>query len=180
MYYCRGDTDRIMSISQYLETVKPYLFALIDEKKNISSQKIQLVIAVNLIHLTKSDWITFYVKSKNIVTNPSDKTEEILYQLYESLLKHFDDKLMICRTDSSYVYESIEGLDIHFHKIDLRRGSQHIPSPEGVLAKKAVVNPKNKKDSYCFAYATTLAIYHREIGKHLDRISNKLLILQKN
>ena len=40
---------------------------------------------------------------------------------------------------------------------------------------KAVVNPKNKKDNYCFAYATTIAIYHKEIGKHLDRISNKLL-----
>ena len=119
MYSCRGDKDRTMSISQYLDTVKSYLFALIDEKKNISSQKIQLVIAVNLIHLTKNYRITFYVKSKNIVTNPSDKTEEILYQLYDSLLKYFDDKLMICRTDSN-VYESIEGLDIHFHKIDFR------------------------------------------------------------
>ena len=116
MYSCRGDKDRIMSISQYLDTVKSYLFALIDEKKNLSSQKIQLVRAVNLIHLTKNDRITFYIKSKNIVTNSSDKTEEILYQLYDSLLKYFEDKLMICRTDSSYVYESIEGLDIHFHK----------------------------------------------------------------
>ena len=41
--------------------------------------------------------------------------------------------------------------------------------------KKAVVNPKNKKDNYCYAYATVIAIYHQEIGKHLDRISNKLL-----
>ena len=119
MYSCRGDKDRTMSISQYLDTVKSYLFALIDEKKNISSQKIQLVIAVNLIHLTKNYRITFYVNSKNIVTNPSDKTEEKLYQLYDSLLKYFDDKLMICRTDSN-VYESTEGLDIHFHKIDFR------------------------------------------------------------
>ena len=44
-----------------------------------------------------------------------------------------------------------------------------------VTNKKAVVNPENKKDNYCFAYATTIAIYHKEIGKHLDRISNKLL-----
>ena len=163
-----------MSISQYLDTVKPYSFVLIDEKKNISSQKIQLVIALNLIHLTKSDRITFYVKSKDIVTNPSDETEEILYQLYDSLLKYFDDKLMICRADSRYVHDGIEGLNIHFHKIDLRRGSSYIPSPTWLQFKKAIVNPKNKKDNYCFAYATTIAIYHQEIGKHLDRISNKL------
>ena len=35
---------------------------------------------------------------------------------------------MICITDSSYVYASVEGLDIHFHKIDLRRGSSYIPT----------------------------------------------------
>ena len=174
MYSCRGDKDSYMSISNYLDTVKPYLFALIDEK-NTSSQKVQLVIAVNLIHLTKSDRITFYVKSKNITTAPSDKTDEIIYQLYDSLFKYFEDKLMICRTDSRHVYESIEGIDIHFHKIDLRRGSSYIPSPQWLKAKKAVVNPKNKKDNYCFAYATTIAIYHKEIGRDLDRISNKLL-----
>ena len=174
MYSCRGDKDSYMSISNYLDTVKPYLFALIDEK-NTSSQKVQLVIAVNLIHLTKSDRITFYVKSKNITTAPSDKTDEIIYQLYDSLFKYFEDKLMICRTDSCHVYESIEGIDIHFHKIDLRRGSSYIPSPQWLKAKKAVVNPKNKKDNYCFAYATTIAIYHKEIGRDLDRISNKLL-----
>ena len=83
MYSCRGDKDRYMSISQYLDTVKPYLLALINEKRNISSKKIQLFITVNLIHLTKRDRITFYIKSKNIVTNQSDKTEEILYQLYD-------------------------------------------------------------------------------------------------
>ena len=126
-----------MSISQCLERVKQYPFALIDEKKNISSQKMQLVIAVNLIHLTRSDRITFYVKSKKITTCPSDKTEKILYQLYDSLLKYFEDKLMICRTDSSYVYESIEGLDIHFHKTDLGRGSLYIPSPEWKSSSKS-------------------------------------------
>ena len=41
--------------------------------------------------------------------------------------------------------------------------------------KKATVIPKNKNDNYCFAYAITIAIYHNEIGKNLNRISNKLL-----
>ena len=82
---------------------------------------------------------------------------------------------MICRTDSSYIFESIEGLDIHFHKIDLKRGNSYIPSPTWLQFKKAIVIPKNKNDNYCFAYAITIAIYHNEIGKNLNRISNKLL-----
>ena len=174
MYSCRGDKDKTMYITEYLDKIRSYLFALIDEKENSSSQKIQLVISINLIHLTKSGRITFYVKSKNIVSHPSDKSEDILYQLYDSLLKYFNDKLMICRADSSYVFESIEVFDKYFHKIDLKRGSSYIPSPTWLQFRKAIVNPKYKNDNYCFAYAITIAIYHNEIGKNLNRISNKL------
>ena len=129
MYTCRGDKNKDMYITNYLEKVKPYLIVLIDKKK-ISNQKIQLDIAINLIHLSKSDTITFYVKSKNIECYPSDNSEDILNQLFDSLLKYFNDKLLICRTDSSYVFQSVEGLSIHFHKIDLKRGSSYIPTPK--------------------------------------------------
>ena len=158
-----------MYITKYLEKVKLHLIALIDEKKTFS-HKMQLVIAINLIHLTKN----FYV-SKNIECHLSYNSKDILNQLIDSLLEYFDDKLMICRTDSNYVFESVEELSIHFHKIDLRRASSYIPTPLWLEAKKATINPKNKNDNFCFAYATTIAIYHKELGKNLDRISNKLI-----
>ena len=129
MYSCRGDKERNMYINKYLEKIKSYLIPLIDDKKT-SSHKIQLHIAVNLIHLTKSDRITFYVKSKNIVSLPSDDSEDILNQLIDSVLEYFNDKLMVCRTDSSYVFENTEGFSIHFHKIDLKRGSSYISTPD--------------------------------------------------
>ena len=83
--------------------------------------------------MTKSDRITFYV---NIVSHPSDKTEDMLYQLYDSILKYFNDKLVIFRTDTSYVFESIERFDIHFHKIDLKRRSSYILHLHGCKLKK--------------------------------------------
>ena len=173
IYTCRGDKERNMYKTNYLEKIKPYLIPLTDKKK-VSNQKIQLDIEINLVHLTKSDRIAFYVKSKNIECHPSDNSEDILNQLFDSLLKYFNDKLLICRTDSSYVFESVEGISIHFHKIDLRRGSSYIPTPEWLENKKAAINPKNMKANYCFAYAVTIAIFHKEIGSNLDRISNRL------
>ena len=170
MYTCRGNRERTMYITEYLEKVKPYLIALIDEKKT-PSHKLQIVIAINLIHLTKSDRIIFYVKSKNIECHLSDNSEDILNQLIDSFLEYFHDKLMICRTDSSYAFESVEELSIRFHKIDLRRGSSYVPIPDWLEAKKATINPKNKNDNFCFAYAAAIAIYH----KNLNRISNKLI-----
>ena len=146
----------------------------IDEKRS-SNQKIQIDIAVNLIHLTKKDRITFYVKSKNVACYPSSDSNDILNQLYESLLEYFNEKLLVCRTDTSYVFESIEGFSIHFHKTDLRRASSCIPSPSWIEFKKAVVNPINEHGNFCFAYAATIAIYHKELGKNPSRISNQLI-----
>ena len=171
MYTFRGDKDRDMNISMYLDKVKPYLIALIDEKK-LSDQKIQLDIAINLRHITKNDRITFYVKSKNILCLPSDNSEDILEHLINSLLKYYEDKLLICRADSSYVYESAEGLSIHFHKIELNRGSSYMPSPHWLKNKGATINPQNTKDNYCFLYAVTIALNHR---KNPGCISKKLL-----
>ena len=173
MYTCRGDKDRDMNIDIYLDKIRPYLIALIDKKK-ISHQKIQLDIAINLRPITKSDRITFYVKSKNIIYSPSANSEDILKQIINSLCKYYADKLLICRTDSSYVYESVEGLNIHFDKINLNRGTSYIPSPDWLKHKGATMNPLNTKDNYCFMNALTIALNHREIGKNTSRISQKL------
>ena len=80
-----------------------------------------------------------------------------------------------CKTNSSCVYESIEGLGIHFHKIDLNRGASYIPTPDWIENKKATINPQNTKDNYCFMYAVIIALYHEEIGRNLDLISKWLL-----
>ena len=93
-------------------------------------------------------------------------------------MKYFNDKLLICRTDSSYVFESVEGLSIHLHKIDLKRRISYIPTPKWLETKKATINPKNMNDmkyEKYFVYAATIVIYHKGIGHHPERISNKLL-----
>ena len=58
MYTCRGDKNRDMDISMYLDKVRQYLIALIDEKK-ISDQKIQLDIAINLRHIKNTIELLF-------------------------------------------------------------------------------------------------------------------------
>ena len=77
--------------------------------------------------------------------------------------------------NSSYVFYSVNELSIHFHTLDLSRTGTYVPSPKWLLDKKATVNPNNPNDNYCSAYAATIAIYHRELGSRLDRISSKLI-----
>ena len=136
--------------------------------------KIQLVIAIGLIHLSKNDIVTFYVKSKNVICTPADNSSDILHELASSLLKYYNEKLLLCRTVNIYVFYSVNELSIHFHSLDLSRTGTYIPSPKWLEDKKATINLKNP-NNYSFAYAATIAIDHTELGSHLDGISSKLI-----
>ena len=61
---------------------------------------------------------------------PSSITNEILEQLLTSLHNKFQDDLVLSQESSSFVYKSVEECNIHFHKIDLRRGASFIESPQ--------------------------------------------------
>ena len=147
-----------MYITNYLDKIKPYLIPLIDEKK-VANNKIQFDIAINFIHLTKSYRITFYVKSENIECYMYDNSQDILNQLYGSLLKYFNDKLLICKAERSYVFESFEGFSIHFHEKDLKQVSSYIPKAKCLEIKKATINPKNIKENFLFFLLRIIVFY---------------------
>ena len=48
-------------------------------------------------------------------------------------------------------------------------------TPDWIKSKKATINPNNTKDTYCFIYAITIALYHKELGSNPERISKKLI-----
>ena len=66
----------------------------------------------------------------------SSDTNEILEQLTSSLYEKYQNDLYLTHESSSFVYESVEECNIHFHKVDLRRGASYIDSPTGYKTKK--------------------------------------------
>ena len=94
---------------------------------------------------------------------PSSNSNEILGQLLTSLYEKYQDDLKLSQESSSFVYESVEECNIHFNKIDLRRGASFIDTPDWL---KATINPQNKNYVYCFMYAVTIALYRSELGKN--------------
>ena len=71
---------------------------------------------------------------------------------------------------SSYIFERVDSLYYHLHKISLNRAGSYIDSPKWLKAKGATINPKNK-DNECFKYAITVALNHKKIGKNRQRIT---------
>lgn len=164
-----------MYIDAYLDKVIPYLRILIDEKKT-TEKKIQLNVGINLIDTASNSnkQFTFYVKTENVIFLPSDKAEDILDMLIASFYDLYRDKVRQCGAGSGYAYESVKGLCIHFHKIDLNRGSSHIRSPNWLKKKNATINPKDTNDPYCFIYSIVIALNHQELVTNPERISSRL------
>ena len=162
-----------MSVKSYLDKIIPYLKMLIDENK-VYEQNIQLDLGFNMVHMSDSRKITYFSCSDNIICMPSSNTNEIIEQLLTSLHKKFDDDLVLSRESSSFVYESVEECNIHFHKIDLRRGASFIDTPEWLKNKKAV-NPQNTNNAYSFMYSITIALFHEALGHNPGHISKKLI-----
>ena len=173
-YHFRGDEKRSMSVKSCLELIKPYLKVLIYENKG-EEQKIQVGIGFDMVHIDDKRRITHFSKSDNVTCRPSSDTSKILDELLSSLYEKHQVDLTTSRTSSSFVFESVEECNIHFHKIDLRRGASYIESPDWLKNKKCTINPKNENDVYCFMYSITAGLYHDEIGKNVERISKKLM-----
>ena len=71
---------------------------------------------------------------------------------------------------SEFIFNSVDLLYYHLHKISLNRGGSYIDSPDWIKNKKATINPKNK-DNECFKYAIIAALNHEKVGKNPQRIS---------
>ena len=154
----------------------PQLADLINEQKNnrdgFNESEIQLNMGVNFISTNDTgEFRTFYVRSDNEEIRSGDEKTNIINKLFEPFLSNYQKEENISRLGSNFVFEDVDSLAYHIHKINLKRGKSYIKSPEWILHKRATINPKNK-DNKCFQYAITAALNHQKIENHPERISN--------
>ena len=186
-----------MSPEEYLDMIKPYLRNMIHDHKtpmnlrvyldneviNHETQfgewNIQLTMLTNFISSKDPNNETRIIctKSDNIEIMISSETDEIIEELFKSLLQRFQKGSEKLQRGSEFVYNSVNLLHYQLQKTSLKRiGSSHIDSPKWLKNKKATINPKNS-DNKCFQYALTSALNHKQIKNHAERISILKLLL---
>ena len=79
-YESKGDKDKILTISEYLDMIRPYLVNMINDHKNQDEWKIQLSVAINLISSKPDSDETriMHTKSDNIEIMIGSDTNEVL------------------------------------------------------------------------------------------------------
>ena len=104
----------------------------------------QLTMNINFIHTTDLNKNrNFYVKSDNVEIRPGSNINDVLIKSLESPLNNSQKEEQILRNGSNYTFDSVDMTTIHFHDIELKRGSSYIDSPKWIKNKKATINPKN-------------------------------------
>ena len=121
----------------------------------------------------------FYVWSENSEIGLGNETDDIVKGLIDSLLNIYQKEQEVLRERSNFVFENVESLAYYIHKTSLKRGSSYIKSPKWLANKKAIINPKNTKRECCFAYLITVALNHRNIKNHPERIKNMAPFVHK-
>ena len=111
--------------------------------KSSSEWKIQITMAINFISSKDSDKTrTMHTKSNNVEIMIGSNTNEIIKDLFKSVLQKYQEGLEESMRGSEFVYDSVNVLYYNLNKVSLSRGGSYIDSPKW-LKKKS--NNKSSK-----------------------------------
>ena len=187
-YESKGNKNKILTTSEYLDTIRPYLSDIINyhktqgkwkihsgntitEHKTQVEWKIHLAVVINFIFLKCSgETPTMHAKRDNAEIMMGSETNEIIQELFKSFLQRYQEGLEESMRGSEFIFDSVDALYYDLNKISLSRCGSYIDPPEWLKNKKAKINPKNNDDK-CFQYALTDALNYEQIKNHPERIS---------
>ena len=91
----KGDKDKILTISEYLGMIGSYLVNIINNHKTQSEWKIQLSVAISFISSKPDSDETHitHTKSNNIEIMIGSGTNEVIEELFKSLLRKYQENL---------------------------------------------------------------------------------------
>ena len=151
-YESRGYKDKNLSIKKYIDVIRPYLSDIINnyktqgswkiysgntitEHKTQGEWKIHLTMAINFISSKDSkDSKDFkdsnenpimHFKSDNIKIMLDSETDEIIEELFESLLQRYQEVLEESMKGCNFIFDSVYRLYYNLNKMSLSRGKSY-------------------------------------------------------
>ena len=125
--------DKILAPKEYINLIEKYLRELIDEYKLKGEWKVQLTIEVNFISLKPGSDETriTYTRSDNVEIMFVDDIDDIIEQLFESLLQKYKENLQNKMRGSEFEFDGVVNfLYYDFNKTSINRGGSYIDSPK--------------------------------------------------
>ena len=117
-------------------------------------------------------------KSDNIEIMMGSETDEIIEELFESILQRYQEGLEESIKGSEFAFDSVDLLYYKLYKISLNRRGAYIDSPKWLKNKKATINRRNN-DGKCFQYVITVALNHQNIKNNPERTTKIMPFIEQ-
>ena len=117
-----------------------------------------------------SDKRSLYVKTKTVEIMMGSGTDEIVKELFESVIQKYQELIEYSTKNRGLDLEGVELMDYDINKITINRVGSYIESPAWLKSKKCTINPQNKNDNNCFQYATTVPLNYEKINNRPEKI----------
>ena len=159
-----------MDVGTFFSHIRGELISLINQElTDLNSARVQM-----------TTWIRFIQESDDVVEINrvelafNSRMTEVhrgsdLGGLVDGMIAHIETQIENpTLANSRFRFDVVLFLDIHFHQLNLTRGSSYILLPDWIAKKKVIINPQND-DKECFKWAV---IATSEIVKDLQHMSN--------
>ena len=120
-----------------------------------------------------------HTKSITIEIILGSQTNDIIEELFESVLQRYRERLEESMKGSELFFDNVNLLHYHLLKRSLKRtGLSYIDSSEWLKIKKATIN-LNYNDDSCIQYALSVALNYQNSKKDPQRILKVKLFINK-
>ena len=131
LYESRGDNGAKLALYKYFDKIIAFLKDMINDYKSKGEWKIQMRMRIIFVSfIDNNETQAMHTKSDNIEIMNSVDTSDIINELIDSFMKRYQEGLETKMKGSSYIFEHIDLLQYHLHKINLNRGGSYIKSFE--------------------------------------------------
>ena len=136
-YESKGDKDKTLAISQYLNMIRPYLVDMVNDHKNQSEWKIQLSADINFISSKpySDETRIMHTKCDNIEDMIGSNTNDVIEDLFKFLLQGYQENLEEKMRGSEFNFHAVDLLHYDLNKISLNREGSYIKSPDWLNGK---------------------------------------------
>ena len=113
-----------MKVKEIKIITRPYLKDMIDNHKARGEWKIRLTMRIIFASFTDANETrVMHTKSDNIEIMSGVETRNAINELLSFFVKRYQEGLETKMKKSSFIFERIDLLEYHLHKISLNRGS---------------------------------------------------------
>ena len=132
-YKSNSKKDKSLSVTRYLNNIREHLRKLINDKRKKGKWQIQLIMKTNFISSENfNETRDMHSKSDNIEIMVGVDTNEIIKNLFNSLIQRYQKGLKESMRGSDFVFDYVESLNYIFHRVDLKRSGSYIETPDWI------------------------------------------------